>query len=61
MYLFYSTFPGTLHGDFDKRKIRNRKSHASSPGIKSVASLWNSIKDFLGYVPLALHIIFFLA
>ncbi|KAE8125859.1 hypothetical protein FH972_020628 [Carpinus fangiana] len=39
---------GTLHGDFDKRKIRNRKSHASCPGIKSVASLWNSIKEFLG-------------
>lgn len=39
---------GTLQGDFDKRKIRNQKSHASSPGIKRVASLWNSIKDFLG-------------
>ncbi|XP_075662209.1 uncharacterized protein LOC142631780 isoform X3 [Castanea sativa] len=39
---------GTMHGDFDKHKIRDLKNHASSPGIKGVASLWKSIKNFLG-------------
>nr|POE93136.1 hypothetical protein CFP56_40290 [Quercus suber] len=39
---------GTMHGDFDEHKIRDLKNHASSPGIKGVASLWKSIKNFLG-------------
>ncbi len=47
-------FPGTLHGDFDKHKIRDLQTHATSPGNKGVGSLWKSIKDFLGYVSLAL-------
>ncbi|KAF5469207.1 hypothetical protein F2P56_013296 [Juglans regia] len=47
----HSDFANTtevLQGDSDKHKSRNQETHSSSPQIKRVASLWNSIKDFLG-------------
>lgn len=46
--LFQCSFPETAHGNLDQD--RDHRKHASSQGTKRFGNLWNSIKDFLGYV-----------
>ncbi|KAF8398952.1 hypothetical protein HHK36_014817 [Tetracentron sinense] len=41
---------GTLEGELENHEMRNQRNHASSKGSRQVASLWSSIKNFLGFI-----------
>lgn len=50
---FISAHSGTFESNNDH--IRDPKDNASGHRVKSTASLWNSIKGFLGYILLTSH------